>query len=66
MQELSGGSLLHDEHDYSGGVSSGLVLSGYDSVRDPVPLSIGHVQHGDVGKGSERLHSLHTRVVLRV
>jgi hypothetical protein len=66
MQELSGGSILRWEHDDSGGLSSGLVLSDRYSVRDAVPLSIGYVQHGYEVDVVERLHALHTRVVLRV
>ena len=66
MQELSGGSLLRDEHHDSVRVSSGLVLSDRYSVRDAVPLSLGHVQHGDEADGGERLQSLHTRVLLRI
>ena len=66
MQELSGGSILRDQHHDSVRLSSGLVLSDRYSVRDPVPVSIGHVQHGDEVDVGERLHPLHTRVVLRV
>ena len=66
MQELSGGSLLRDQHHDSVRLSSGLVLSDRHSVCDSVPLSLGHVQHGDEADGGERLHSLHTGVLLRV
>ena len=66
MQVLSGGSILRDQYHDSVRLSSGLVLSDRNSVRDPVRMSIGHVQHGDEADGGERLHSLHTRVLLRV
>ena len=66
MQELSGGSILRDEHDESGEVSSGLLLSDGYSVRDAVPLSIGHVQHVTRAEGGEQLQSLHARVLLLV
>ena len=66
MQELSGGSLLRDQHHDSVQLSSGLVLSDRDSVRDPVSMSVGYVQYGVDADGGERLHSLHTRVLLRL
>ena len=66
MQEMSSGSLLRDQHHDSGQLSSGLVLSDRDSVRDTVSMSIGYVQHGVDADGGERLHSLHTRVLLRL
>ena len=66
MQELSGGSLLRDQHHDSVQLSSGLVLSDRDSVRDPVSMSVGYVQYGVDADGGERLQSLHTRVLLRL
>ena len=55
MQELSGGSLLRDQHHDSVQLSSGLVLSDRDSVRDPVSMSVGYVQYGVDADGGERL-----------
>ena len=66
MQELSGGSLLRDQHHDSGQLSSGLVLSDRNSIRDTVSMSIGYIQYGFDVDGGERLHSLHPRVLLRV
>ena len=66
MQELSGGSILRDKHHDSVQLSSGLVLSDRYSVLNAVLVSIGHVQHSDAVDGGERMHSMHTRVLLRV